>query len=65
MTRIWCRGRAWRIISGGREESAIPDSCVLTIERRTQPGESAEDLERDIAGPLAKPPHRRRGSLPW
>jgi acetylornithine deacetylase len=41
------------IISGGREESTIPDSCVLTIERRTLPGESVEDVERDIAELLA------------
>jgi acetylornithine deacetylase len=41
------------IISGGREESTIPDSCVLTIERRTLPGESVDDVERDIAELLA------------
>jgi len=37
------------LIHGGREESTIPDSCTLTIERRTLPGESTEDTERDIA----------------
>src|SRR5215470_4830988 len=37
------------IISGGREESTIPDKCVLTIERRTLPGESVQDVEREIA----------------
>jgi acetylornithine deacetylase len=37
------------IIRGGREESTIPDHCTLTIERRTLPGETVEDAERDIA----------------
>jgi acetylornithine deacetylase len=37
------------IIDGGREESTIPDRCTLTIERRTLPGETVEDVERDIA----------------
>jgi len=41
------------IISGGREESTIPDGCLLTIERRTLPGESVDDVERDIAELLA------------
>ena len=40
------------LIRGGREESTIPDSCTLTIERRTLPGETTEDTERDIAGLL-------------
>jgi len=42
------------IISGGREESTIPDSCTLTIERRTLPGETVEDVQRDIAELLAR-----------
>src|SRR3954447_11293820 len=37
------------IIGGGREESTIPDRCALTIERRTLPGETVDDAERDIA----------------
>jgi acetylornithine deacetylase len=37
------------IIDGGREESTIPDRCTLTVERRTLPGETVEDTERDIA----------------
>jgi len=40
------------LIGGGREESTIPESCTLTIERRTLPGETTEDTERDIAGLL-------------
>uniref|UniRef100_UPI001C606BDF M20/M25/M40 family metallo-hydrolase n=1 Tax=Nonomuraea rhizosphaerae TaxID=2665663 RepID=UPI001C606BDF len=41
------------LIHGGREESTIPDRCVLTVERRTLPGETTEDVEREIAGLLA------------
>ena len=37
------------LITGGREESTIPERCVLTIERRTLPGESVADVEADIA----------------
>ena len=40
------------LIEGGREESTIPDFYTLTIERRTLPGETTEDTERDIAGLL-------------
>jgi acetylornithine deacetylase len=36
------------LIAGGREASTIPDSCVLTIERRTLPGETQADVEADI-----------------
>ncbi|HEX6345754.1 M20/M25/M40 family metallo-hydrolase [Umezawaea sp.] len=41
------------LITGGREESTVPDLCVLTIERRTLPGESVADVERDVADLLA------------
>jgi acetylornithine deacetylase len=41
------------LISGGLEESTIPDRCLLTIERRTLPGETAADVERDVADLLA------------
>lgn len=42
------------LISGGVEESTIPAMCVLTIERRTLPGETTADVERDIASLLAE-----------
>jgi acetylornithine deacetylase len=42
------------LINGGLEESTIPDRCVLTIERRTLPGETAADVERDIADLLER-----------
>jgi acetylornithine deacetylase len=41
------------LISGGREETTIPDHCVLTVERRTLPGETLADVEQDIADLLA------------
>jgi acetylornithine deacetylase len=41
------------LISGGREESTVPDRCVLTVERRTLPGETVADVERDVADLLA------------
>jgi len=37
------------LITGGQEESTIPDRCLLTVERRTLPGESVADVEADIA----------------
>jgi acetylornithine deacetylase len=42
------------LISGGREESTIPERCVLTIERRTLPGETVGDVERDVAELLGR-----------
>lgn len=40
------------LIEGGREESTVPDRCVLTFERRTLPGETVADVERDVAALL-------------
>ncbi|HEX6234770.1 MAG TPA: M20/M25/M40 family metallo-hydrolase [Jiangellaceae bacterium] len=37
------------LITGGTEESTIPDRCVFTVERRTLPGETLESVEADIA----------------
>ncbi|HZQ81960.1 MAG TPA: M20/M25/M40 family metallo-hydrolase [Gaiellaceae bacterium] len=36
------------LIAGGHELSSYPDRCVLTIERRTLPGERAADVEREL-----------------
>jgi acetylornithine deacetylase/succinyl-diaminopimelate desuccinylase family protein len=41
------------LISGGQELSSYPERCVLEIERRTLPGESAADVERELAALLA------------
>jgi acetylornithine deacetylase len=37
------------LITGGEEASSIPERCVLTLERRTLPGETVEDVEAEIA----------------
>jgi acetylornithine deacetylase len=42
------------LIDGGVEESTIPARCVLTVERRTLPGETLADVEADLAGLLAR-----------
>jgi acetylornithine deacetylase len=42
------------LIEGGRELSTYPDRCVLTLERRTLPGESTADVERDLVGLLER-----------
>jgi len=36
------------LINGGRELSSYPDSCVLSIERRTLPGENQETVETEV-----------------
>ncbi|MEO6500391.1 MAG: M20/M25/M40 family metallo-hydrolase [Jatrophihabitantaceae bacterium] len=41
------------LITGGEGESTIPASCVLTIERRTLPGETLADVESDVEALLA------------
>ena len=40
------------LISGGQELSSYPERCVLDVERRTLPGETREDLERELRGLL-------------
>jgi acetylornithine deacetylase len=42
------------LITGGTEESTIPDRCVFTVERRTLPGETLERVEADIADLLER-----------
>ena len=41
------------LISGGQELSSYPERCVLEVERRTVPGESAQDVERELRELLA------------
>ncbi|MYU10527.1 ArgE/DapE family deacylase [Streptomyces sp. SID8361] len=36
------------LIQGGQEASTIPERCVLTIERRTIPGETVSDVEAEV-----------------
>jgi acetylornithine deacetylase len=42
------------LVTGGVEESTIPDRCTLTIERRTLPGESVAEVEDEIAELLSR-----------
>jgi acetylornithine deacetylase len=42
------------LISGGTEESTIPDRCVFTVERRTLPEEILERVEADVADLLER-----------
>jgi acetylornithine deacetylase len=37
------------LIEGGQEMSSFPARCVLTGERRTMPGETAAEVERELA----------------
>jgi acetylornithine deacetylase len=39
------------LISGGVELSSYPDRCVLSVERRTVPGETAESVEAELRSP--------------
>ncbi len=40
------------IIQGGREWSTYPERCVLSIERRTLPGETPESVKSEVEGIL-------------
>ena len=42
------------LISGGTEESTIPDRCVFTVERRTLPRDTLERVEADVADLLER-----------
>jgi acetylornithine deacetylase len=44
------------LISGGVELSSYPDSCVLSVERRTVPGETAASVEAELRELLALAP---------
>jgi acetylornithine deacetylase len=42
------------LIEGGGELSSYPARCVVALERRTLPGESASDVEAELAALLAR-----------
>ena len=53
--RIRCSGAPSihaSLIEGGAEMSSYPARCLLSVERRTLPGETAADVEREIAALL-------------
>ena len=41
------------LIAGGQELSSYPERCVLSVERRTLPGETVAGVERELAELLA------------
>src|SRR5207244_8903162 len=41
-------------IHGGTQPNIVPDRCVITIDRRTLPGETEAGTKREIAAFLAK-----------
>ena len=41
------------LIGGGQDLSSYPERCVLDVERRTLPGESVDDVERELQELLA------------
>jgi acetylornithine deacetylase len=43
------------VIAGGSEMSSYPGRCVLGLERRTLPGETAADIEAEVEGLIAGP----------
>jgi acetylornithine deacetylase len=42
------------LIAGGQELSSYPERCMLDVERRTLPGESVQDVERELQELLAR-----------
>ena len=44
------------LVEGGQELSSYPERCVLGIERRTLPGERADDVRRELEELLALAP---------
>ncbi len=42
------------LIQGGQELSSYPDRCVLSVERRTIPGETAEGAEAELMEVIAR-----------
>jgi acetylornithine deacetylase len=58
------------VIEGGQELSSYPERCVLLAERRTLPGETTEEVERELAAILDRagrddPVFRGRVSVPF
>jgi acetylornithine deacetylase len=49
------------LIEGGSGMSVYPDRCTLRLERRTLPGESAEDALEDVRSACARVAGRRPG----
>jgi acetylornithine deacetylase/succinyl-diaminopimelate desuccinylase-like protein len=48
--RVPGRGHGRALLEGGHEPSTYPDRCVVKIERRTLPGETVGDVEKQLTG---------------
>lgn len=46
------------LITGGQEWSSYPERCVLSVERRTLPGDTVGSVERELATLLARGPQQ-------
>jgi len=46
---LWSGSAHASLIRGGQELSSYPDRCVLSIERRTIPGETPDSVEAEVA----------------
>jgi acetylornithine deacetylase/succinyl-diaminopimelate desuccinylase-like protein len=53
-TLLGCATVSVGTISGGTQPNIVPDSCAVTIDRRTLPGETETGVRREIAGFLAQ-----------
>lgn len=49
------------LITGGEEPSSYPAKCIITIERRTVPGETAETVKQEIRAILSSISSRVQG----
>lgn len=51
---LWSGSLHASLIRGGRELSSYPDQCVLSVERRTIPGETPASAEAELAAILGE-----------
>ena len=51
---LWSGSVHASLIKGGRELSSYPDQCVLSVERRTIPGETPRSVKTELADILQK-----------
>jgi acetylornithine deacetylase len=49
---LWSGSVHASLIKGGRELSSYPDQCILSVERRTIPGETPRAAKEELAGIL-------------
>ncbi len=63
---LWSGSVHASLIKGGRELSSYPDQCVLSVERRTIPGETPRSVKTELEDIVRAPGKRRiRPSRRW